>query len=367
MRNSSPQQLSARIASVRGSKLACWPVFPPLRASLGSPALPLMAITWLISPDHELNWPLKRFASPRLPRPILKHRLRPGDGLSISIREAGSRSADRSSEEHADPGIEIRIEDRNATPVSCSWSCRLATGWWCAAKTATFVGYTNYSALVGSFRNPPVRSRVQHRIPFRSPSLPSMRMGFARWQAMPLRRRICSTFFRVYGADEKFDETSAQELTILDAHRAAMRRLRVPSFGTQDEAAIRTISQSRTSTITVTGRADPETGYRARRRQRRAGHRRWTFRQRTDHAAATRTRFSITIGQGDEHSLRRPSRYRWRQRWLVRCRPGRSHHRHVHSLAVLQNRSAAAALPKAITPLAARHSTPTARWAATGK
>jgi hypothetical protein len=152
--------------------------------------------------------------------------------------------------------IQFRADTMIVTPV-------LSTGLMTSERTvvagqkAEFLAFSNYPAFV-------TRSEIRIFAAGQSPDATPLATaavdanGHAEW-AVPLAGPTALYFVhRVYGADGKFDETSAHEMTVVDhvltqsgIDRGAPAR---PSFGQLDEAARRTIEMPGLM-ATVTGRA----------------------------------------------------------------------------------------------------------------
>jgi hypothetical protein len=127
-----------------------------------------------------------------------------------------------------------------------------------AGETVTFLGYSNYPAFI---------EKGEVRI-FRASQSPDgepvavvgvNNNGSASWAVPDTGPSAMFYIYRVYGANNKFDETSPQELTIVDKEMAqAKAALPVtrPNFGNIDEAARRNIELGGMM-ATVTGVADP--------------------------------------------------------------------------------------------------------------
>ncbi|MBH5321947.1 hypothetical protein [Aurantiacibacter sediminis] len=176
----------------------------------------------------------------------------PQDGLTISTGEQQSDSA-----LVFDHDIEVRVDSGQIDPVlavGLAESVRIVV----RGDEATFVSYTNYPALI-------VRSEIRIFEAGMSPSGEPVETiavgenGFARWMVGDDTQQEMFYVLRVFDSEGQFDETEAQELTVLDERPAADAPPSRPLFGTQDEAATRTIRQPRTVTVTVTGNAAPET------------------------------------------------------------------------------------------------------------
>nr|MBX2824336.1 hypothetical protein [Gammaproteobacteria bacterium] len=126
-------------------------------------------------------------------------------------------------------------------------------------EPVTFMTYNNYPAFV---------EKSEVRV-FRAEATPDSepltvlevdQLGAARWEVPGDVPSALYYVLRVFGADGKFDETSARELTILDEALpdiAGEEKVNRPNFGTIDEAAIRNIELGGMM-ATVTGFADPD-------------------------------------------------------------------------------------------------------------
>jgi hypothetical protein len=127
-----------------------------------------------------------------------------------------------------------------------------------AGETVSFMGYSNYPAFIEKGE---VRIFRASQSPDGEPVvvLPVDGNGSASWTVPDSGPSAMFYIYRVYGANGKFDETSAQELTIVDKElaqaKAAMPVTR-PNFGNIDEAARRNIELGGIM-ATVTGTADP--------------------------------------------------------------------------------------------------------------
>ncbi|MXO57633.1 hypothetical protein [Pontixanthobacter gangjinensis] len=127
-----------------------------------------------------------------------------------------------------------------------------------AGETVTFLGYNNYPSFVvkGEIR---IFRATQSVDAEPLAVLPVDAAGGAGWTVPSTGPSALFYVYRVYSKDGKFDETSPEELTIVDtAVSQSMSRQPVerPNFGAIDEAARRTIDVSGLM-ATVTGHADP--------------------------------------------------------------------------------------------------------------
>ena len=128
-----------------------------------------------------------------------------------------------------------------------------------AGDTVSFLGYSNYPAFI---------EKAELRI-FRASqsadgepiaTVPVDANGSAQWQVPDSGPSALFYVYRVYGANGKFDETTPQELTIVEKSLAIQKSAQPverPNFGSVDEAGRRTIELSGLM-ATVTGRADPQ-------------------------------------------------------------------------------------------------------------
>jgi hypothetical protein len=127
-----------------------------------------------------------------------------------------------------------------------------------AGETVSFMGYSNYPAFIEKGE---VRIFRASQSPDGEPVvvLPVDANGSAQWAVPETGPSAMFYIYRVYGANSKFDETSPQELTIVDKElaqaKAAMPVTR-PNFGNIDEAARRNIELGGMM-ATVSGSADP--------------------------------------------------------------------------------------------------------------
>jgi hypothetical protein len=127
-----------------------------------------------------------------------------------------------------------------------------------AGETISFLGYNNYPAFID-------KGEVRIFRATQSPDAEPLEVllvddnGSARWSVPETTPSAMFYIYRVYGRGGKFDETSPQELTIVDKAMAQIKsaqRVARPNFGTVDEAARRTIELGGLM-ATVTGKADP--------------------------------------------------------------------------------------------------------------
>ncbi|MDE1467100.1 hypothetical protein [Aurantiacibacter sp. D1-12] len=171
----------------------------------------------------------------------------PQDGLTIVTGELGDDAFD-----HA---IDVRVDSGRIDPVLATGladSVRVVV----RGETATFVSYNNYPALIerGEIR---VFERGVSAASTPFAIIPVDANGVAQWQPDAAARQDMFFVYRVYDAEGQFDETIAHELTVLHERPGDDEPPSRPLFGTQDEAATRTIRQRRTSTVTVSGAAQP--------------------------------------------------------------------------------------------------------------
>ena len=127
-----------------------------------------------------------------------------------------------------------------------------------AGETISFMGYSNYPAFI---------EKAEVRI-FRATQSPDAEPihvikvdtnGVAKWAVPDNTPSAMFYIYRVYESGGKFDETSGQELTIVEksiAQAKASKQVSRPNFGTLDEAARRNI-QLNGLMASVTGKADP--------------------------------------------------------------------------------------------------------------
>lgn len=129
-----------------------------------------------------------------------------------------------------------------------------------AGEAVSFVAYNNYPAFV---------EKAEIRILRASQSVDAEplavlevnKLGAARWQVPEDAPNALAYVLRVYGPNGNFDETAAQELTIIDEPLPETLRsepIPRPNFGSVDEAARRGIDLGGMM-ASVTGFADPET------------------------------------------------------------------------------------------------------------
>ncbi|MFC4291222.1 hypothetical protein ACFOWX_02210 [Sphingorhabdus arenilitoris] len=128
-----------------------------------------------------------------------------------------------------------------------------------AGQTVSFLGYSNYPAFIEKGE---LRIFRATQSPDGEPLavIPVDQNGTAPWQVPDNGPSALFYVYRVYAKDGKFDETAAQELTIVDkavADTMAKKLVTRPNFGKIDEAARRTIDLSGIM-ATVTGTADPD-------------------------------------------------------------------------------------------------------------
>ncbi len=128
-----------------------------------------------------------------------------------------------------------------------------------AGDMVSFLGYSNYPAFI---------EKSEVRI-FRASqsvdgepiaTIPVDGNGGAQWQVPESGASALFYVLRVYDASGKFDETTAQELTIVEkamAQAKAQQPVTRPNFGMIDEAARRNIALPGMM-ATVTGKADPQ-------------------------------------------------------------------------------------------------------------
>ena len=179
------------------------------------------------------------------------------DGLTISrTQSAAAEPAATSAVDPEDHAIDVRIENRRADPVLASGladSLRVVV----RGEDAVFVNYTNYPALIsrGEIRIFAAGANVD-AVPFAV--IPAESNAAARWQPSADAPQDMLYVYRVYDAEGRYDETAPEELTVLDVRPGDDTPPSRPLFGTQDEAATRTIRQRNVSTVTVTGLADPQ-------------------------------------------------------------------------------------------------------------
>ena len=129
-----------------------------------------------------------------------------------------------------------------------------------AGETISFMTYNNYPAFVEKSE---IRILRASQAPDAEPLaiVEVDRLGAGRWQVPEAAPSALSYILRVYGRDGVFDETFAQELTIVDKHVASLAKEKSvdrPNFGTVDEAERRNINLGGMM-ASVTGFADPNT------------------------------------------------------------------------------------------------------------
>jgi hypothetical protein len=127
-----------------------------------------------------------------------------------------------------------------------------------AGDIISFMGYSNYPAFIE-------KSEVRIFRATQSPDAEPLHIltvdtnGVAKWTVPDNAPSAMFYIYRVYGRSGKFDETSGQELTIVEksiAQAKASEPVLRPNFGTVDEAARRNIELSGLM-ASVTGKADP--------------------------------------------------------------------------------------------------------------
>ena len=128
-----------------------------------------------------------------------------------------------------------------------------------AGQTVSFMAYSNYPAFVEKSE---IRVFRASQSPDSEPLavLQVDEFGRAQWDVPVDGPSALAFVLRVYGKGEKFDETVAQELTIVDKELSTLHEgdtVDRPNFGTIDEAARRNITLGGMM-ATVTGFADPE-------------------------------------------------------------------------------------------------------------
>lgn len=188
----------------------------------------------------------------------------PNVATNVAAEQAsayGQRSADsaygHSSQAEDGFDIKFRADTLVITPVlnvGLVESERTAA----AGETISFMGYSNYPAFI---------EKAEVRI-FRATQSPDSEPvevlavdsnGLAQWTVPDNAPSAMFYTYRVYGRGGKFDETTAQELTIVEqalAQKRASERVSRPNFGSVDEAARRNIELNGLM-ATVTGLADP--------------------------------------------------------------------------------------------------------------
>lgn len=128
-----------------------------------------------------------------------------------------------------------------------------------AGESISFMGYSNYPAFIEKAE---VRLFRATQSPDAEPItvLAADANGAALWTVPDNAPSAMFYIYRVYGRGGKFDETTPQELTIVEkalAQSKAAERVARPNFGSVDEAARRNIELSGLM-ATVTGKADPD-------------------------------------------------------------------------------------------------------------
>ncbi len=128
-----------------------------------------------------------------------------------------------------------------------------------AGETISFLGYTNYPAFVEKGEVRIFRaSQSSDGEPVDVVAVDAN--GSATWSVPETGPSAMFYIYRVYGANGKFDETTPQELTIVDkamAQAKAALPVTRPNFGNIDEAGRRNIDLNGLM-ATVTGKADPQ-------------------------------------------------------------------------------------------------------------
>ncbi len=128
-----------------------------------------------------------------------------------------------------------------------------------AGDTVSFLGYSNYPAFIEKGE---VRIFRGSQTPDSEPLavVPMDLNGSAQWSVPESGPSAMFYVYRVYGAGGKFDETTPQELVIVDklvAQANSAKPINQANFGTIDEAGRRTIDLKGLM-ATVTGHADPQ-------------------------------------------------------------------------------------------------------------
>ncbi len=172
----------------------------------------------------------------------------------LDIRIAGSEPVSK-----RDPfGIEIRSDDHLNNPVL---TARLVEGERSVVRgeAVEIAGYTNYAAFV-------VRSELRVFADGSPPDSEPLRIvavddankaEFVADADLPGRLYFV---WRVYDSEGRFDETAPQELTLVGERLAGDRPgSDVFALKDRDEARLRSIRLNKAVTVTVTGRANPET------------------------------------------------------------------------------------------------------------
>lgn len=186
---------------------------------------------------------------PDEPPAALSQTISTSDGMTITIDPEEEQAIDnpysvkvRTDQTHVDPVLAAGLVESERTVVR--------------GQSATFISYVNYPSFVEKAEVRIFRAGVG---PDATPLevVPADKSGVARWTPGDMPEKDLFYTFRVYDEKGRFDETQPHELTVLDeAFSDAPAPVR-PLFGTQDEAAIRNISFSKASTVTVTGTASP--------------------------------------------------------------------------------------------------------------
>ncbi|MCK0127650.1 hypothetical protein [Erythrobacter sp. F6033] len=153
--------------------------------------------------------------------------------------------------------IEVRSDERKLQPVlaiGMAESKRLVE----RGGRVTFIGYNNYPALIARQEILIFEAGASTTsVPFATIKLGSS--GFASWQVSADAPEQMVYVLRAYDAEGRFDETAPQEMVALDELDADQIQPGKNVFGQHDEAIMRTIRMRNVATVTVTGRADPET------------------------------------------------------------------------------------------------------------
>ena len=158
--------------------------------------------------------------------------------------------------ETPDHNVEVRADGHAAEPVmtiGLIGSERVVV----QGQPAQFQTFTNYPSYVARGE---VRVFAGGSVPDSQPLgiVATNANGFAEWRAGSDAPRDLFYVYRVYDDKGQFDETKPEELTLVpepvDLDAAPVSR---PTFGLVDEARVRNIQLNRTSTITVSGVADP--------------------------------------------------------------------------------------------------------------
>lgn len=156
------------------------------------------------------------------------------DGYNIEVRTETA---------HVDPVLSVGLVEKERIVIR--------------GANATFLAYTNYPSLVtkSELRLFPANSSAAST-PLAV--LPVSSDGVARWLVDGTAPQEMFYVLRVYDEKGRFDETRAQELTVLDEDPSPEAVPTRPNFGTKDDASIRNIRMRGVSKVTVTGRADPQ-------------------------------------------------------------------------------------------------------------